>query len=86
MGFVPEILNSTPLDLYQSPDGRFQYYSFIVVVKEEFIPQLNNESAGYLWCNYYQLPRLLHPGTKHLLFNRSILRIIDGLAKKDYEI
>ena len=40
------------------------YYSFVAVVDEEFIPTLNNESAGYAWVNIGQWPKPLHDGAR----------------------
>ena len=40
------------------------YYSFVAVVEEEFIPTLNDESAGYAWVNIGQWPKPLHEGAR----------------------
>lgn len=64
IGTVPELAKLNPLDVYQSPDKRFYYYSFVYVVDDEFHPALNDESAGYAWVNIGQWPQPLHQGTK----------------------
>jgi mutator protein MutT len=65
IGFVPELQKLNPIDVYQSKDKNFYYYSFVYVVDEEFQPpKLNGESAGYAWVNIGQWPRPLHNGAK----------------------
>lgn len=65
IGFVPELQKLNPLDVYQSKDKKFYYYSFVYVVEEEFMPpKINGESAGYAWVNIGQWPKPLHNGAK----------------------
>ena len=72
IGFVPELQKLNPLDVYQSKDKKFYYYSFVYVVEQEFQPpKLNGESAGYAWVNIGQWPKPLHNGAKVTLsYNR----------------
>lgn len=64
IGFMPELAKLNPLDIYQSRDKRFRYYSFVAVVDKEFSPSLNSESAGYAWVNISNWPQPLHQGAK----------------------
>ena len=64
MGFVPEIEKIYPFDIYQSKDRHFRYYSFVCIVEEEFIPELNIESCGYCWINLGDWPKPMHQGAK----------------------
>jgi 8-oxo-dGTP pyrophosphatase MutT (NUDIX family) len=64
IGFVPELQKLNPIDVYQSSDKNFYYYSFVAVVEHEFIPELNNESAGYAWVNIGAWPQPLHNGAR----------------------
>ena len=64
IGFVPELQKLNPIDVYQSKNKNFMYYSFVAVVEEEFIPTLNDESAGYAWVNIGQWPKPLHEGAR----------------------
>nr|WP_079235615.1 NUDIX hydrolase [Pseudomonas chengduensis] len=48
--------------VFNSPDGGFRYHNFIVVVDEEFEPDLNWESQGSDWVAPDDLPADLHPG------------------------
>ena len=69
IGFIPELQKLNPIDVYQSKDKNFYYYSFEYVVDNEFMPaKLNGESAGYAWVNIGQWPKPLHNGSKITLF------------------
>lgn len=67
IGFVPELTKLNPLDVFQSPDKSFYYYSFVYVVDDEFVPVLNSESAGYAWVDIGRWPQPLHQGAKQSL-------------------
>lgn len=64
IGFVPETNKINPIDVYESRDKNFYYYSFVSVVDHEFQPNLNGESAGYAWVNIGRWPMPLHQGAK----------------------
>tara|TARA_B100000035_G_scaffold29542_1_gene22698 strand:- start:2413 stop:2838 length:426 start_codon:yes stop_codon:yes gene_type:complete len=65
-----------PLDQYHSRNKDFSYYSFVIVVKKEFIPRLNHESGGYAWIEHDYFPKPLHPGTRRTLFKKNKLKVI----------
>lgn len=65
LGYQPSIIKTIPIDLFISPDTRFEYHTFVCIVRDEFIPSLNNEHKGYCWTTLDGLPKPLHPG----LFN-----------------
>jgi len=67
IGFVPELEKLNPIDVFQSADKKFYYYSFVYVVDKEFSPILNNESAGYAWVDIDWWPHPLHAGVKTTL-------------------
>ena len=54
---VPMIEDIIPFDVFSTKNCKFRYYSFIVVVPEEFIPELNHESAGYSWVRIGNWPK-----------------------------
>lgn len=51
-----------PLETFTADNRQFVYYTFLVSIEEEFIPQLNEEHRGYCWVNLDDYPRPLHPG------------------------
>ena len=65
-----------PLDQYLSRNKAFSYYSFVIVVRKEFIPTLNHESGGYAWIEHEYFPKPLHPGTRRTLFKKNKLKVI----------
>lgn len=64
IGFIPQLEKLNPIDIYESKDKNFYYYSFAAVVDKEFSPKLNGESAGYAWVNIGNWPQPLHQGAK----------------------
>lgn len=64
IGKVTEIKKTVPLELFTSNDQNFQYNTYVVIVDNEFIPQLNEEHSGYAWCSYNNWPKPLHQGLK----------------------
>jgi len=76
---VPIIEDIIPFDVFCTKNGKFKYYSFIVVVKDEFIPILNDESAGYAWVKIGNWPKPLHPGAKSTLYNPNIVHDFTSL-------
>lgn len=70
LGFNPSINKIIPLELFESNDQKFQYNTYVLLVNDEFIPQLNNEHKGYAWCNYLNWPNPLHKGLKNSLYNK----------------
>lgn len=75
IGFVPELQKLNPIDVYQSKDKKFMYHSFAYVVDKEFMPTLNDESAGYAWVDIGVWPKPLHEGC------RATLERNDGATK-----
>ena len=76
MGFIPDIEKLYPFDVYQSRDGHFKYYSFVAVVVDEFVPELNNESCGYCWIDLGEWPKPMHQGARISFCN---LKAIDKI-------
>ena len=64
MNFIPDIEKIYPFDVYQSKDKHFKYFTFVSIVEDEFIPELNDENCGYCWVNLGDWPRPMHQGAK----------------------
>jgi 8-oxo-dGTP pyrophosphatase MutT (NUDIX family) len=71
LGFLPEITKTVPIELYHSPDDRFYYNTYVLIVEQEFLPQLNHEHWGYTWVSYDHWPKPLHQGVKTTLSSRT---------------
>jgi 8-oxo-dGTP pyrophosphatase MutT (NUDIX family) len=74
-----DVIKIYPLDQYHSRDGEFSYYSFVILVENEFIPSINHESGGYAWVDTNYIPKPLHPGTRRTLFIKKKLKIIKDI-------
>lgn len=51
-----------PVEKFTSENQTFCYHTFVIVVDEEFIPDLNREHDGYCWVPLEKYPKPLHPG------------------------
>ena len=51
-----------PIETFTSENNRFLYHTFLIIVEDEFIPQLNEEHKGFCWVNIDDYPRPLHAG------------------------
>ena len=76
LGFLPYIRSMEEMDLFTSPDGKFQYSTYFVVVNDEFKPLLNREHYGYAWVRENCWPRPLHPGLHKTLEKESVRQFI----------
>lgn len=70
IGFLPKILKTIPLETFVSNDAHFVYHTYICVIEDEFIPQLNYEHNGYAWVSYKKWPVPLHGGLRKTLGNK----------------
>jgi len=62
-----------PLETFTADNHKFIYYTFVVNVDDEFVPELNDEHRGYCWVELDDYPRPLHPGLWRS-FNFDIVR------------
>ena len=83
LGFQPEIQKSIPLETFVSNDNHFNFHTYLCVVKEEFIPILNEEHDGYAWVGYENWPKPLHQGLRNTLnskINRAKLETVFNMV------
>lgn len=71
LGPIPAVEKTIPIELYQSPDDSFYYNTYVLIVPDEFVPDLNQEHSGYCWVSYGAWPRPLHQGVKTTLSSRT---------------
>jgi len=62
-----DILKTVPLEKFVSADKNFTFHTYVCVIKNEFLPFLNQEHDGYAWVSYNNWPRPLHYGLKNTL-------------------
>jgi len=74
IGGIPSYDKIIPLNTFTSSNKKFIYYTFVVLVKREFIPILNTESDSFAWVNINSWPKPLHPGVKAQLYNKKIIQ------------
>jgi 8-oxo-dGTP pyrophosphatase MutT (NUDIX family) len=51
-----------PIEKFTNVKKKFEYHTFVSIVKDEFVPILNNEHKGYAWTTIEGWPKPLHPG------------------------
>lgn len=79
VGFLPELSKIYPFDIYESKDKMFRYYTFVCIVENEFIPNINKEAVGYCWTKLGIWPKPLHDGVRTTFASKkgeSLLEII----------
>ncbi len=80
MGILPPIKKIYPLHVFVSKN-KFDYNTFIVTVKKEFVPRLNEESSGYCWVDINNWPKPLHSGAKLVFYDTSCIKKIQTILK-----
>lgn len=73
IGSLPEIVKTIPLETFVSNDSKFNYHTYLIVIKEEFLPKLNPEHDGYAWVSFGKWPKTLHQGLRNTLQNKTNL-------------
>ena len=73
IGTTPEIIKSIPLETFVSNDEKFNFHTYLCVVKNEFLPTLNSEHNGYAWVSFGEWPKPLHQGLRNTLQSKTNL-------------
>jgi len=73
VGDIPKFVKTIPLETFVSNDEKFNFHTYLVVVKKEFLPNLNNEHNGYAWTSFGNWPKTLHQGLRNTLQNKTNL-------------
>ena len=71
IGTTPKSVKTIPLETFVSTDEKFNFHTYLIVVKEEFIPDLNEEHDGYSWASFSKYPKPLHQGLRNTLQNKT---------------
>jgi 8-oxo-dGTP pyrophosphatase MutT (NUDIX family) len=72
IGFFPNILKTLPLEKFVSNDNLFNFYTYLCIIEEEFIPILSKEHMAWAWTNLDHAPKPLHQGLKNSLSNKTL--------------
>ena len=62
LGSMPDIIKSIPIEQFTNKKNNFVYETFVNIIEDEFIPELNYEHVGYAWVDINHFPKPLHPG------------------------
>lgn len=68
---VVQIKKTVPLEKFVSRDESFEYHTYLCLIDQEFIPQLNYEHDGYSWVTLDRWPQPLHYGLKKTLCKKT---------------
>jgi hypothetical protein len=55
--------------------------SYLIICEDEFVPTLNDESAGYCWVELGRWPAPLHQNTAKMLASRAFEEATASLRK-----
>ena len=73
IGFLPNYKKIYPIHRMINNNDSFEYFTYLMSIDSEFIPNLNGESSGYAWVDYENSPSPLHPGAKVVLYSPQII-------------
>lgn len=80
VGFFPTEAKLIPIQKFVN--NTFTYHTFFCMLKEEFMPQLNEEHSGYCWIDVDHYPKPLHPGLFNTINFDIVQTKIKSLIKK----
>ena len=73
VGNIPKFIKTIPLETFVSNDSKFNFHTYLIVLKSEFLPKLNEEHDGYAWVSFGKWPKTLHQGLRNTLQNKTNL-------------
>lgn len=76
-----DIKKTLPLETFVSNDSKFLFHTYVCVVEEEFIPELNYEHNGYAWVSFGHWPKPLHQGLRNTLNNKNNVQKLETVFK-----
>lgn len=80
VGFFPSDAKLVPIQKFVN--NTFTYHTFFCVLREEFIPKLNEEHSGYCWIDPEHYPKPLHPGLFNTINFDVVQKKLKSLIKK----
>lgn len=73
LGFQPNVTKHIPVERFTNVNKGFIFQTYVSVIGEEFIPNLNNENKGYAWTSIEHYPKPLHPGVYNTINAEEII-------------
>lgn len=65
-----DIRKTVPLETFVSRDSGFLFHTYLCLVEDEFLPNLNEEHDGYAWVSFGKWPKPLHQGLRNTLSSK----------------
>ena len=62
LGFQPNVTKHIPVETFTNERKGFTFQTYVSIVGQEFVPNLNKENKGYAWTVIENYPKPLHPG------------------------
>jgi ADP-ribose pyrophosphatase YjhB (NUDIX family) len=83
LGFpgVPNTIAMSHVYTFVTRDKRFRHVSYLILCEDEFVPTLDEESAGYCWVNIWDWPQPLHRNTAKMFNSKGFRDALEGLLK-----
>lgn len=72
IGSIPDIIKTFPIESFMSNDTVFNFYTYLCIVQDEFIPILSSEHSAWAWSSIDCVPKPLHQGLKNSFSNKII--------------
>lgn len=85
LGFpgVPDTIAISHIYTFTTRDKRFRHVSYLILCEDEFVPQIDDESAGYCWVNLWEWPQPLHRNTAKMFSSKGFKTTLEGLVGND---
>ena len=80
IGFTPDIVRKIPIERFTNDRKGFEYNTYVAIVTNEFIPELNDEHSGYAWTTMDAWPKPLHPAVFGTLSTEEIVTKIKTIT------
>lgn len=76
---VPETVSISHIYTFVTRDRNFRHVSYLIVCEDEFVPTLNEESAGYCWVDIGLWPQPLHHNTARMFASRAFRTALESV-------
>lgn len=77
---VPDTVAISHIYTFTTKDSKFRHVSYLILCEEEFVPTLNDESAGYCWVDLNNWPTPLHRNTGKMFASRAFQTALESIV------